>query len=183
MVAGKLCELCGGRFEKAPNLTYKVWDTRRFCSVTCRNRASGVKRRIVRPPGWVRDRSKEKKWAEMSIRHSTRLSHLCAKARTRAKKLGLPCDIDTAHLLELWDATNGRCPLTGRSFDLEAWGSRCHTSPNAPSVDRIVPALGYTRGNVRLIVMHLNYALASFGEAELRKLCADYLGFGRDDEW
>lgn len=183
MVKSKKCELCGVVFHKPPVLTYRIWEARRFCSKTCASRASGNARRKVRPEGWVRDRSKEKGWAEISVRHHTRLSHLCAKARVRAKKHSLPCDIDTAHLLNLWAETGGRCVLTGRPFDLTAWGQRGHTGPNAPSLDRIVPALGYVKGNVRLIIMHMNYALASFGDDELRKLCADFLAFGRDDEW
>lgn len=182
-VKHKTCENCGADFVKSPAVSYEVFSCRRFCGRDCAAQASGVARTIIRPAGWRRDRSKEKPWAEISIRHHTRLSFLCAKAKSRAKRHGLPHDIDTPYLLELWEETGGRCRLTGRRFNLDKWGAKNCTGPDAPSVDRIEPALGYVRGNVRLVTAHVNFALASFGEEALRRLCADILGFGRDDEW
>lgn len=53
-------------------------------------------------------------------------------------------------------------------------------NPNAPSVDRIVPSLGYVQGNVRLITYHVNVALAEFGLGSLIKLSEDVIDFNKD---
>lgn len=182
-VKHKTCEKCGADFEKSPAITYKVFSGRRFCGRGCAARASGDARTLIRPQGWRRDRSKEAPWAEWSLKPKSRLAYLCAKSRTRAKSNGLSHTLRTADLVDLWERQRGRCALSGRQFDLTPWGDTCHTNPDAPSLDRINSALGYDLGNVRLVTAHVNIALGRYGDAELRKLCADILGFGRDDEW
>ncbi|TXH56494.1 MAG: hypothetical protein E6Q97_06320 [Desulfurellales bacterium] len=179
----KPCERCGAVFAKPPATTYKVFAGRRFCGRPCAAKASGLARTKLRPPGWKRDRGGETAWVDWSLNHKSRLRFLCSKARTRAKAANLRFDITPEHLFSLWDASDGRCPLTGRTFDLTAWGESGHTNPNAPSVDRIKPVLGYTIGNVRLIVSHMNLALGRYGDEAFRQLAQDFLGFGKDEEW
>ena len=179
----RVCARCGSTFNKPPQITYAVFDGRRFCGKLCAARASGDKRRFRDKPGFKRDRSKEKPWRVLALQPNSRLSHLCAKAKTRAKKLGVPFGIDTQYLISLWAKGGGRCCLTGRAFDLTPWGGHFQTGPDSLSIDRIVPSLGYVRGNVRLIITHMNFALSHYGEDAFRKLVADYLGFGRDSDW
>jgi len=48
-------------------------------------------------------------------------------------------------LLHLWEHQEGRCFYTGKSMSLTGW-----PAPDAATVDRLVPARGYVRGNVVL---------------------------------
>lgn len=44
----KNCEYCQGRFSRKKNLSYKQWDSRRFCSNLCSRRSRAIgKRKIV----------------------------------------------------------------------------------------------------------------------------------------
>jgi hypothetical protein len=82
-------------------------------------------------------------------------------ARTRAKKAGLPFDIDYPWAEARWD---GRCEITGLEFRPNR-GHGCGPAPFSPSIDRIIPALGYTKGNCRFILHALN-ALKGAGTDE-----------------
>lgn len=83
-------------------------------------------------------------------------------AINRAKKRGIPYDPD---LLE-WAAVRytGKCELTGLEFRPNR-GHGCGPAPFSPSIDRIDPALGYTKGNCRFILHALN-ALKGAGTDE-----------------
>ena len=86
-------------------------------------------------------------------------TNMLCNARNRAKRLGIPFDLTIEYLRELAFATT-HCPL----LDIELrwktmYGSgnkNKHPHPNSPSLDRIVPAKGYVRGNVAIISMKAN---------------------------
>lgn len=92
-------------------------------------------------------------------------------AKNRAIEKQIPFNLDIDFLMSLWKETNGCCAITGQKFDLEQWGNKGQVSPQAVSIDRIKPQLGYIKGNVRLITYHLNIAISDFGLEELEKLC------------
>lgn len=91
---------------------------------------------------------------------------LITHAKVRAKRLGVPCDLradDILFTLEL-----GVCEVTGLPFqkvDLER-------HPFAPSLDRIVPALGYVRGNVQVVLWALNAMRGTWGDEILLQVAA-----------
>ena len=95
-------------------------------------------------------------------------------AKNRAQTKQLSFDIDKQYLWKLWEENDGCCALTGQRFDLTKWGNRGQVSPQAPSLDRIKPSLGYTKGNVRLITYHMNISLSDFGVEEFERLIAAY---------
>jgi hypothetical protein len=97
-------------------------------------------------------------------------------AKSRAKKKSLPFDIDAEYLLSLWKDQQGCCKLTGVKFDLTKWGTKGQVNPDAISVDRINPGLGYTKGNVRLVTYHMNISLSDFGIQEFERLIKNYKG-------
>src|SRR3546814_10475475 len=66
-------------------------------------------------------------------------------ARSRAKKLGIACTIDH----NSFEVPNV-CPVLG--IPLFRKGSKGY-SDNAPSLDRINPALGYVQGNIIVVSM------------------------------
>ena len=96
-------------------------------------------------------------------------------AKNRAATKNLPFNIDPEYLIELWEENEGCCALTSRPFNIQRPVVFGTPYPDAPSVDRIKPSLGYTKGNVRLIVYHLNIALSDYGTEEFEKLCKDFL--------
>ena len=106
-----------------------------------------------------------------------RLKRLLQMAKNRAKDKGVDFNIDYAYLLKLWIDSKGCCTLTGKNFDLNSWGNKGQVNPNAPSLDRIIPNLGYIKNNVRLITYHMNISLSDFGVFEFEKLIKDYLSF------
>ena len=91
-------------------------------------------------------------------RVTQRASYLITAAKQRAKKKGIPYNLD-AHRVEIQEVINaGVCQLSGICFNLtgkQAW--------NSPSLDRIIPALGYTRGNVRVVLFSLNVMMHDWG--------------------
>ena len=70
--------------------------------------------------------------------------HSCKK---RAKKGGLPFDL-TIEDLEVPE----KCPILGLELKVGNDSSR----EISPSLDRIVPALGYVKGNIRVISLRAN---------------------------
>lgn len=106
-----------------------------------------------------------------------RLKKLYAAAKFRSKLKNLPIDITPDYLVSLWEQSNGRCVVTGRSFDLASTGVKGQVSPNAPSIDRIIPANGYVVGNIRLITYHANVSISEFGLDSLKLLAKDILKF------
>jgi len=91
------------------------------------------------------------------------------KARDRAKQKGLPINLDLEHLLSI--ATD-ECPVFGVKF---VWGRNQGQSHRyTPSLDRVVPELGYIKGNVVFISYWANTIKQDATEKELYAV-ADWL--------
>ena len=87
--------------------------------------------------------------------------NLFHSARNRAKAKGLPFTLTKGWVAERVEC--GKCELSGISFNLEA--KRGMQGPYSPSIDKIVPELGYIPENCRMILYGLN-ALKSTGTDE-----------------
>lgn len=97
---------------------------------------------------------------------------LVAAARIRARKKGIAFSLSSEETDRLQAVIDrGVCELSGVPFTLE--GSRSATSP---SLDRIIPYLGYIDGNVRVICHALNAGMGDWGEQELRRIVETWLG-------
>ena len=107
-----------------------------------------------------------------SERLKTKKGHLTSYlrgAKNRAKNKFLPFDIDTEHLKSI--ATD-RCPVFNTVFD---WGiTGKGRGPDRPSLDRIIPELGYVKGNVVFISELANRIKNNVTEKELY-IVADWL--------
>lgn len=103
-----------------------------------------------------------------------RLRVMVRNARARSKLKGHDFNLDVEHLRQLWDECEGRCELTNREFNLilEEHGG---ISPDCPSLDRIIPELGYIKGNVRLVTYQTNVCLHNFGYDSLMKFANDLI--------
>ena len=94
---------------------------------------------------------------------------LLGAARSRARNKGIPFDLRRDDELSIQAVLDrGLCEMTGRPLVV---GS----GPFAPTLDRINPAKGYVRGNVRVICRLMNFALGSWGEDLLREVIGEWL--------
>ena len=106
------------------------------------------------------------------LNYKWRLTKLLAMAKNRAKEKQIPFNLDIEFLINLWEETNGTCPISGRNFDLNQ-DVLYTVNINAPSIDRIVPALGYVKGNVRIVIYMVNVAMSEYGSEHFMKLIDD----------
>lgn len=79
-------------------------------------------------------------------------------ARMRAHEIGIPCDITSDDI----DIPH-TCPILGIKLDSSECGLK-------PSLDRIVPRLGYVKGNVCVISMRANRIKSDATADELRRI-------------
>lgn len=90
--------------------------------------------------------------------------HLLSHARRRARAKGIPFNLTLAdiHIPKY-------CPALG----IELRVNEGVVAANSPSLDRIIPALGYVRGNV-IVVSHLANAVKSYATVEQLLLVAAF---------
>lgn len=93
---------------------------------------------------------------------------MLAGAKHRAKRRQLPFDSNAVR--ELLAAPPPCCPV----FKTPFVSGKEHMTRNSPTLDRIVPALGYVRGNIALICARANSIKNDATAAELRAV-ADWL--------
>lgn len=103
-----------------------------------------------------------------------RLSKLLAMAKNRATTKGHKFDLDLDCLLGLWD---GHCALSGIKLELGRF-EKGTVHPYAPSIDRIEPSLGYTKGNVRIVCYQMNVAMSEFGLEQFESFIKLYVQNG-----
>lgn len=83
--------------------------------------------------------------------------------KNRSKQKDLPLGIDTEYLISLWEVQKGKCAVSGIEFNLASPEIAGEPRFDSPSVDRIEPSLGYTKGNVRLVIYQINMAIGPYG--------------------
>ena len=97
-------------------------------------------------------RNKARKYVqEKKHVHTWRLHQLLHQARRRAKEKNVPFSLTLQDVIDKYPA-DGKCPVF--KFDLK-WGDRGFRE-TSPSIDRIVPSLGYTPDNVQVISWKAN---------------------------
>lgn len=80
----------------------------------------------------------------------------------RAREGGYPCTITREYLSSLW---TGTCPVLGIPLV-----SGQDTAHNSPTLDKIVPALGYVPGNVAIISRRANAIKSDATAGEILKV-------------
>ena len=71
---------------------------------------------------------------------------MCNTSKVRAKQKNLPFNLSTEYLKEIWPEDN-KCPALGITMKK---GDFCVTD-HSPTLDRIIPKLGYIKGNVQVV--------------------------------
>ena len=85
------------------------------------------------------------------MNHEARIRGLLAGARYRSKLAGVPFNLEPADVI-----VPPTCPVLGIELRWTHWNGPAKTDHHTPSLDRIVSALGYVRGNVNVISLRAN---------------------------
>lgn len=126
---------------------------------------------------WREDNSERNRETKYTYYKSStgRVTELLHAANRRAKDKQIPIDITKEFITNLWAKQNNKCSLTHIEFQIPQERTGGKASPYAPSIDRIDSNKGYTKDNVRLVCVAVNYALNEFGEEIFEKICRAYI--------
>jgi hypothetical protein len=126
---------------------------------------SATPRNVRQRERYRTDEIYRKKVTESSMRtHRSNLkARLIRGARWRAKRLGIPFNLTEADV-----SIPAICPILG----LEIVMNNTKQDWNSPSLDRIIPGLGYVKGNVLCISFRANSIKGSATLEELRAVLA-----------
>lgn len=120
-------------------------------------------------------------WKEYRNRKRRDFNYILAaavgQAKLRARNKNMPFDIDTQYIKGMAEEQDFKCCISGRTFDTSP--SEYRVNPNTVSLDKIVPELGYVRGNVRLVTWQVNCAISEYGFEKFAELCKDVHQFNR----
>lgn len=100
---------------------------------------------------------------------------MCSVSKRVAKDKNLPHDLTPDYIKSLWPADN-RCPVFGREFYKARRGESRDCSP---SLDRIIPEKGYTKGNIVIVSLKANRMKNNGSLEELKLLYEFYDALGR----
>ena len=89
---------------------------------------------------------------------------ILGEARRRAREQGIPCELTKEDVV-----IPQICPVLGLVLQVNVGRAK----DNSPSLDRLVPALGYIRGNVRVISFRANTLKSNATAAELTAVLED----------
>jgi hypothetical protein len=93
-------------------------------------------------------------------------------AKARARKQNVPCDLTVEYLESL---VVSHCPITKEPLDWErSQVVDGHPTKNSPSLDKIIPALGYVPGNCAFL-SHRGNAIKSNGTMEEHSRVVRYM--------
>lgn len=149
----KVCKQCGKIFETTNN-------KRLYCSVECGNKFRNLKF-YSNHPHYERDRNRTKRTTLDGYKYQW-----LAKIKCKCKKLNIPFN------LTIEDFTIPEyCPVL--NIKLNYNHSHSGFFPDSPSIDRIIPELGYIKGNIRIISNRANLLKNNATIAELELIISD----------
>lgn len=90
-------------------------------------------------------------------------------AKRRARESGLPFNIEPDDIRKLFPK-DGKCPALGMPLDF-----KCHNNAASPTLDRLLPELGYVRGNIAVISMRANRMKNDVTDPELFSRMAQWM--------
>jgi len=107
-----------------------------------------------------RDRKREYKKYRFNTDLRIQMLH---SAKSRAKKLNLDFNIDIEDII-----IPEYCPILGIKLERKEYGKGLSFQPNSPSLDKIIPELGYTKGNIIVLSMKANVMKNNATKEELK---------------
>lgn len=124
-------------------------------------------RRASNPEKHLSDLAKSRNTKRAARRSLARWpAYAICRVKDRARMLGVPFDLVPADIV-----VPAVCPVLG--IPIVLGGSR--RSGNLPSIDRIIPALGYVRGNVRVISFRANMLKSNCTSSAELRMVAEYI--------
>jgi len=96
---------------------------------------------------------------------------MLATAKKRAEAMGVPFDLELEDIV-----IPERCPILGHKLQR----SEGLPGPCSPSLDRIIPAKGYVKGNIQVISHRANWLKRDGTLEELRKIVSVLEGLEDD---
>lgn len=85
------------------------------------------------------------------------ITHCMPGYKQRAKEMNLPIDIDPEYLANLFENQEHKCYYTKELISFESVTEKRNCPhPLSPSIDRLNPKLGYTKGNVVWCAYYVN---------------------------
>lgn len=154
------CEQCGA--EKSERTCWYKKRDHHFCTRLCANRfkAAKLSMGLTRPEYekqyWAKPENKDRKIINQKAASRKRnmlfgdsmKKSILGRVKSRAALRGIPFDL-TIDDFQIPDI----CPALGIKLEL---GDKQGGRFNSPSLDRIIPALGYVKGNVAVISRRAN---------------------------
>ena len=116
-------------------------------------------------------------WLSPKSYNRDRINSCMHKAKVRAEEASFPYDLTIEYLIEIFPG-DMKCPVFGIQM---FWGKEGGIE-TSPSLDRIVPALGYVKGNVIWISRYANRLKSDHTLDTLRTLLAFYENLERRNE-
>jgi hypothetical protein len=100
-------------------------------------------------------------------KRSKLLKKIHSSAQRRAGLKGIDFTLAPDHVDNLWRIQQGRCAISGISFDDLSFDDALVKHAFAPSLDRKKSWLGYTPENTRLVCTCANFGMGEWGEEVL----------------
>lgn len=147
--AKKKCSWCGKIFQ--PKL-----EKRRFCSDRCGHRDYTERNRS--------NYNRRMRELNYKTRVATPWKLPIASAKLRARKEGLEFDLTYDWGRDGW---TGKCSVSGLSFVILPKAPRTLFSP---TIDRVIPTLGYVRSNCRFVLWSVNAFKQNGTDADVLKI-------------
>lgn len=112
-------------------------------------------------------------WLSPKAEFTARISSLLSNCKKRSEQKNIEFDLDVDFLLSIYPKDN-LCPALGIELSFGGSGRRGPTE-NSPSLDRIIPALGYTKGNVIFVSQKANQIKTNASPEEIIRVGEFYL--------
>lgn len=110
------------------------------------------------------DRQEERRLYYRANKRREQARNAVRTAKNRAAKQGVAFALTMEHVLSLGET----CALSGLPFQNSEFPG--HPCPFSPSIDRVKPELGYTPGNVRLILNALNAMKGAGSDEDMKTI-------------
>lgn len=131
---------------------------------------------MLTPLALSRKRTRTKKWKEQNPRRIW-AGTAYKSAKARAKKKEVPFNLTIEYVMSIMPDI---CPVFGTEFKYS--GNKV-SGDTSPSLDRIVPALGYVEGNVKVISVKANNIKNKYCSEDIFTVAQWLQGIEKDEAW
>jgi len=118
---------------------------------------------------WKREYNK-KRQASLNLdqRRHQKIVNMYSHAKQRAKDNDLPFNIIKQDIADVWPKDD-YCPALRIPLRIKR-GRGAHITDNSPNLDRIIPRLGYVKGNIAVVSKLANQIMSSARPSEVIKV-------------